>query len=179
MREGITMAIRYRKQLDTSVLRMRVAPDERVGREAIMPERFKRKRAAPTVVLMGLAEGLAEDLRKALSQQGCAVRSEPQAPRSLALRLIDQVEPDVVFCPAEREHFVPFLAAVRAKKPGLPVVVVSRLPEVPAWLDAMELGAADYCAPPFESIQIRWILQSALKTPCSKPASNAKARARL
>jgi len=52
---------------------------------------------------------------------------------------------------------------MKAERPGLPVVAVSRLPEVSAWLNALELGAADYCAPPFEPAQIHWILQSALK----------------
>ncbi len=43
---------------------------------------------------------------------------------------------------------------------GLPVVVVSRLPEVEGWLDALEDGAADYCAAPFEPVQLRWLLDT-------------------
>jgi DNA-binding NtrC family response regulator len=81
----------------------------------------------------------------------------------VALSLVDQAEADVVFCPAEPEQYAPLLEGIHVEKPGLPVVVVSRLPEASAWLDALELGAADYCAPPFEPAQIQWILQSALK----------------
>jgi DNA-binding NtrC family response regulator len=121
-----------------------------------------RVKPVPTVVLMGLPEGLAEELREVLSLGGCTVCLGPLLPRDLALRLIDQAEADVVFCPAEPEQCAPLLATMKAEKPGLPVVAVSRLPEVSAWLNALELGAADYCAPPFEPAQIRWILQSAL-----------------
>jgi len=128
-----------------------------------MAEGVRQNGPLPTVVLMGLAEGLAEELGRVLAQEGYTVCLGPLLPRDLALRLIDQAEAGVVFCPAEREHCAPLLEAMKAEKPGLPVVAVSRLPEVSSWLNALELGAADYCAPPFEPAQIQWILQSALK----------------
>jgi len=127
-----------------------------------MTERVKRSGLVPTVILMGLTEGLAEELGKVLAQGGCTVCLGPLLPRDLALRLIDQAEADVVFCPAEPEQCAPLLETMKTEKPGLPVVAVSPLPEVSAWLNALELGAADYCAPPFEPAQIQWILQSAL-----------------
>jgi DNA-binding NtrC family response regulator len=127
-----------------------------------MAEATKQSGAVPTVVRVGLVGGLAEELGKALSREGCTVWLEPLAPRDQALRLIE-TDADVVFCPAEPEQYAPLLEAMKAKRPGLPVVVVSRLPEVSAWLDALERGAMDYCAPPFESAQIHWVLQSALK----------------
>ena len=37
---------------------------------------------------------------------------------------------------------------------------ITRLPDVPRWLDALEAGARDYCGAPFECIQLRWILGS-------------------
>jgi hypothetical protein len=40
------------------------------------------------------------------------------------------------------------------------VVVETRNPEVREWLDALESGAADYCAAPFERSQLRWIMDS-------------------
>ncbi|MGO9274209.1 MAG: hypothetical protein ACLQOO_28890 [Terriglobia bacterium] len=128
-----------------------------------MAESVKQSEPVPTVVLMGLAENLAEELGKVLVQEGYTVCLGPLLPRDLALRLIEQAEAGVVFCPADPEQCAPVLEVMKAEKPGLPVVAVSRLPEVSAWLNALELGAADYCAPPFEPAQIRWILQSALK----------------
>jgi FixJ family two-component response regulator len=44
----------------------------------------------------------------------------------------------------------------------LPVVIVSRLPEVSEWLDALDAGAADYCAAPFEHQHMSWLIESAL-----------------
>jgi DNA-binding NtrC family response regulator len=126
-------------------------------------ERLKESGTAPTVLLMGLAEGLAAELGKALSQEGCTVCIEPLLPRNLALHPINRADADVVFCPAEPEQYTPLLEAMKAERPGFPVVVVSRLPEASAWLDALERGAVDYCAPPFESVQIHWVLQSALR----------------
>jgi hypothetical protein len=52
---------------------------------------------------------------------------------------------------------------VRDKRPELPVVVVSRIPEVRGWLDALEAGASDYCGAPFETIQVQWVLESSLR----------------
>lgn len=40
------------------------------------------------------------------------------------------------------------------------MVVVSRLPEVEGWLNALEAGAADYCAAPFEPAQLGWLLET-------------------
>lgn len=130
-----------------------------------MTETVNRSGITPKVVLMGLAEGegLAEELRNALWREGCAVHLGSLSPHDQALTLINQVEADVVFCPAQPEQYAPLLEAIHLERPELPVVVVSRLPEASAWLDALELGAADYCAPPFEAAQIQWILQSALK----------------
>jgi DNA-binding NtrC family response regulator len=127
-----------------------------------MAESVKQGGLTPTVVFMGLTEGLAEELAKVLVQVGYTVCLGPLLPRDLALRTIDHTQPDVVFCPAEPEQCAPLLEAMKAARPGLPVVTVSRLPEVSVWLKALELGAADNCAPPFEPAQIQWILQSAL-----------------
>ena len=54
------------------------------------------------------------------------------------------------------------LLSVQRSHPGVPVIVVSRLPEVSAWLWALEQGAADYCGAPFEARQVRWALNSSL-----------------
>jgi len=62
----------------------------------------------------------------------------------------------IVFCSPDRE----VLARAFRAFAKLPVVVVSRLPEVEGWLDALEAGAADYCAAPFEVSQLRWLLET-------------------
>ncbi len=124
----------------------------------------KKNLSDSSVVLIGLAEGLAAELQRILREQGYVVHSGPLSPSAQPLCLIKQVKADVVFCSAEQERCAPLLEAMRQEKADLPVVAASRVPEVSLWLNALELGAVDYCAPPFESTQIRWILESALKS---------------
>jgi DNA-binding response OmpR family regulator len=66
---------------------------------------------------------------------------------------------DVIFCGAD----VSVVSGLRNAKPEAQIVVVSRHPEVADWLDSIEAGASDYCAAPFESAQVRWILESTLR----------------
>lgn len=93
------------------------------------------------VRLFELEPEVAGDLASALSKLGVeAVEEDPQ----------------VVFCSVAPK----ILRKALRRFPRLPVVVVSRLPEVRSWLDALEAGAADYCAAPFEAIHLGWILQN-------------------
>jgi len=99
-------------------------------------------------LLFGLEGALASSLSEELSRCNCSatrVESENDRPRA-----------DIVFCPPVPEMLKTALVRFR----GLPVVVVSRLPEVEGWLDALEDGAADYCAAPFEPVQLRWLLDT-------------------
>ena len=113
------------------------------------------------IVLFGLDDALAAELRAVLADG--LVRAEPfLAPRQ-ALSVIEQAGADLVFCSSDRERYLGLLEAIGRYKPELPVVVVSRTPEVSEWLDAIEAGASDYCAAPFESSHIQWILDSTLK----------------
>lgn len=106
-------------------------------------------RPVPKAVLLGLDSEMAHSLALALDAAGCAVfTSESSAPPA-----------DVVFCAADPGSLADALSAY----PGKPVIVTSRLPEVSGWLDALEAGAADYCAAPFEGAQIRWLLASNLR----------------
>ena len=69
---------------------------------------------------------------------------------------------DIVFAGGEPSQYLSLLRQVRSDLPALPFVVVTRLPETTAWLDALEAGATDYCSPPFESRQIHWLMESTL-----------------
>ncbi len=105
---------------------------------------------------MGLPDTLARELQKALRRPGWAVDALPSLSTGLAA--------DLIFCAAEPEGYRGLLEEIKRRKPGLPVVVVSRLPDIANWLDAMEAGASDYCAPPFDARHIQWIVQSAFRS---------------
>lgn len=116
-----------------------------------------------TVVLFGMEAPLAVELGSVLEGQDQKVYSEPFVSAAECLTVVERVGADLVFCTSERDRYMSLLEAVGRHKPDLPVVIVSRTPEVSEWLDAIEAGASDYCAAPFETGQIKWILDSTLK----------------
>jgi hypothetical protein len=103
------------------------------------------------ILLVGLDHPLAEELINVLVQLGQSVQTAASSSGAL-----DSGNIDLIFATSAD------LSAVRCACPGRPVVVVSRLPEVSAWLDALEQGAADYCGAPFEQKQVGWVLNSSL-----------------
>ena len=102
------------------------------------------------ILLAGLETTLADELSRVLSQlgQSAQIAVTGGGAESGDIQLIFAPEAD--------------LAGIQRSHPGVPVIVVSRLPEVSAWLHALEQGAADYCGAPFEARQVRWALNSSL-----------------
>jgi DNA-binding response OmpR family regulator len=80
----------------------------------------------------------------------------------VTVTLSDVLDADIILAGGERQQYVPLLRKVRAAKPDLPFIVVTRIPETSDWLDALEAGATDYCSAPFEARQMNWLMQSAL-----------------
>lgn len=115
----------------------------------------------PTILLIGLDQNLAEELGAKIAENESRVYKTPGSDD--CEKVLDRVCPDLVFCPSDRRHFLNVLAAARRSPRRVPVVAVSRAPEVTEWLDAMEAGASDYCGAPFESRDIRWILTTNLE----------------
>jgi DNA-binding response OmpR family regulator len=103
------------------------------------------------ILLFGLETTMADDLSRVLHQLGETVQTvAPGGGGAIPgdIQLIFASEADLV--------------GIQRSLPGVPVIVVSRLPEVSGWLQALEQGAADYCAAPFEPRQVRWALNSSL-----------------
>jgi len=105
------------------------------------------------ILLFGLEKSIANELNPVLMQLGQTVQVE-----NSASGVLKHTDANVIFADGGS------LGAVRDQRPELPVVVVSRIPEVSGWLDALEAGATDYCGAPFEAAQVRWVLDSSLKT---------------
>jgi DNA-binding NtrC family response regulator len=103
------------------------------------------------VLLFGLEYSLSNELNRVLE------KLDQMVIESSASSVLEHTDAHVVFAAGES------LRTVRVKRPELPVVVVSRLPEVRGWLDALEAGACDYCGAPFELTQVRWVLESSLR----------------
>jgi CheY-like chemotaxis protein len=113
-----------------------------------MPDSVKKKNPH-TALLVGLDGAVENELSTVLRADGWQVATQPGA------------RADIVFC----GHQKPVYQTAVEQYAKLPVVVVSRLPEVSDWLDALEAGAADYCAAPFEPSQLRWLLNNHVPGP--------------
>jgi DNA-binding NtrC family response regulator len=110
------------------------------------------------VVFIGLEEATASQIGHALAAQRHEV--EYKQPGTVMRDLVDA---DIVFAGGDSADYLPLLRLVRKERPALPFVVVTRLPEVVQWLDALEAGATDYCAAPFETQQVQWVMESAMQ----------------
>ena len=115
------------------------------------------------VLVAGLENCLENELCQTLAALHYTVVSEPFPDAAACVQAIDRVAADVVFCPAESGRYEALLLELRKRGRKVPVVVVSRAPEVDYWLDAMDSGACDYCAAPFEPRMLRSIIENALR----------------
>jgi DNA-binding response OmpR family regulator len=105
------------------------------------------------IVLTGLELAAQDSLGRLLREQGHQVTIGWHAALPAA---------DALFCSGDDPGYTALVGQVRRLRPGLPVVVVTRLPESGKWLDALDAGAADYCSAPFETVQICWLLAAVL-----------------
>jgi DNA-binding NtrC family response regulator len=82
--------------------------------------------------------------------------------KSESTLLHELTDTDMIFAGGEPQEYMSLLKQVRQRRPAVPFVVVTRIPETREWLDALEAGATDYCSAPFEKQQIHWLMESAL-----------------
>jgi len=112
------------------------------------------------VFLIGLEQATAAQISRSLAVERHRIEQKPQN-----VGITDLKDVDIVFAGGEPSQYLSLLRRVRQEKPGLPFVVVTRIPETTEWLNALEAGATDYCSSPFESRQIHWLMESALPRP--------------
>src|SRR5690349_5374838 len=117
-----------------------------------------------TILLLGLENDLARELSRVLLDHGHDVAA--QAATADSIETAPRVRSaDIVFASGDAPDYCETLRRLIARRPGRPVVIVNRLPDNSRWLDALELGAADYCGAPFEPVQMRWLVDSVLRQP--------------
>jgi DNA-binding NtrC family response regulator len=105
-------------------------------------------------LLFGLSEDLAGELLAPLRR--CDIKVEA----ANRMRSVADSSAQIIFCGAD----VNLVSELRSTKPEASIVVVSRHPEVSDWLDSIEAGATDYCAAPFETAQVKWIVETSMRT---------------
>jgi DNA-binding response OmpR family regulator len=113
----------------------------------------------PRVTLLGLPEDLERPLAQVLREEAHKVI------RKLHLQdLRHGPKSDAVFISGEDPDFRGTIQEIRDTEPSVPVIVVTRKTGTERWLDALDAGATDYCGAPFERTQVRWIMQSAIRS---------------
>ena len=111
-----------------------------------------------SILLLGLDPDLAVPLGIILKQLGHhVVKTE-----SVARVLRDKCA-GAVFVAGDGDQYKETVALLRIGRRDLPLILVNRLPDNQRWLDALEMGATDYCGAPFEQVQIEWLLEGALR----------------
>lgn len=111
----------------------------------------RKKGTVANITLLGLEKDLAEQLSNVLRAQHHRVH---------VTNSIQETPADIVFSTGDTSDYPDVIRRLAGKTP---VVVVNRLPENGRWLDALELGAADYCGAPFEPVMMRWLVDSVLR----------------
>ena len=111
-----------------------------------------------TILLLGLENDMADTLALVLRKIEHEVETVDSIESAMRRRGID-----VIFAGGDGPDYRETVRRLVARRPDVPVVLVNRLPENARWLDALELGAADYCGAPFEPTQVRWVVDSVLR----------------
>ena len=120
-----------------------------------------------TILLLGLENDLAAPLSRILRKHEHDV--EIAASMEAALGASDI---DIVFAGGDGANYRDVVRQFRSARPDVRLVLVNRLPENSRWLDALELGATDYCGAPFESVQMRWLVDSVMRQSAVRPMVN-------
>jgi DNA-binding response OmpR family regulator len=111
------------------------------------------------MILFGMESDLANELARILLDDGHHVqmtRSMDGVPRPGGAH--------IVFAGGDGPDYRETVRTLVDSGPNVPVVMVNRVPENSRWLDALELGASDYCGAPFETVQVRWLVDAVLRS---------------
>ena len=110
------------------------------------------------ITLLGLDNDLAAQLFGVLDAQGHCVHVSDSLDDA-----VDPADTDIVFSTGDAPNYRELVGELMRRGRHLAVVVVSRCPDNRRWLDALELGAADYCGAPFEPVLMRWLVDSVMR----------------
>jgi two-component system, NtrC family, response regulator AlgB len=115
--------------------------------------------AAPQILVIDDEKNIRATLAVCLEAIGCTVTGAATAEAALAAA--ERTAFDLVFLDLRlgATDGLALLPRLLARRPGLPVVVVTAYATVDTAIDALKLGAVDYLAKPFTPVQIRRVVE--------------------
>lgn len=119
-----------------------------------------------TILLVRVPGDLAEPLSRVLLSQGHRIVVTNSVESA-----VRKADASILFVGGDGPDYRAVLQELTLRRRDAAVIVVNRLPENSRWLDALEMGAADYCGAPFEDIQINWLIEGALRGLTMKAAA--------
>lgn len=121
-----------------------------------------------TILLLGLENDMATQLALVVRKLEHKIDTAETIDTAARRRDID-----IIFAGGDAPDYRETVQRLIARRPDVPLVIVNRQPENARWLDALDLGAADYCGAPFEPRQVGWVIDSVLRHAAPAPAAAA------
>ncbi len=115
------------------------------------------------ILLLGLPPDVAEIMGSFASRWGLILYVPRQIPNIETLNLIKDAAPDLAFVWTGGPQGTSLLETVRTSNPSVRAVAVSRSFKVSEVLDALDSGAIDYCALPFDDTHLKTLLDTCLQ----------------
>ena len=104
------------------------------------------------IKLIGFPSDAGRELSNALARAGFETSSQADA-RGLC------TEPAAVFVCGDRPGWLETVRQVRDLYSRVFLVVAARQPDYEKWLSALAAGADDFCCPPLDAQQLRWLFR--------------------
>jgi DNA-binding response OmpR family regulator len=111
-----------------------------------------------SITLLGLENDLAEQLSYVLR----ALQHRVHLTDSLE-EAIRRSGSDIVFSTGDAPNYRELIRRLVKARRHRAVVIVNRFPENSRWLEALDLGADDYCGAPFEPVMVGWLVDSVMR----------------
>jgi len=108
------------------------------------------------VCLVGIDGPTAQQIRGAFEPKQHSISYSITHSQFRRTDVLDGIE--AVLSGGEPHEYLQSLNFVRARRPDIPFVVISPAPSASAWLDALEAGAADFCALPVDFRHLQWMM---------------------
>lgn len=126
------------------------------------------------IVLIEDEPGIVDFIDRGLTARGVEVRAALDGERGRELALGEQVDLVVLDLMLPRRSGMEILSELSAKRPGLPVIVLTARGEVEDRVDGLEAGAVDYLVKPFALAELHARIRAQLRATRQTPPTKVR-----